>query len=126
MTDNLVTCKRCKQNMIDEQYEEHICTVLPKGDKVIDADYYIITKDSFGRDLIEIKGLDGITYKFPIIPEGEFNKIPYDPTNRELTGKNNNHEVNSSLSMILLTCCQILFLLAGGWCIACVSSTNSI
>ena len=80
--NNLVKCKRCKQTIIDEHFHNHICTVPVKDIKKINAEYFIQTKDSAGRTIIEVKDLDGIIREFTIIPDEkeEFNKIPYQPT----------------------------------------------
>lgn len=83
---NLVKCNRCKKVTIDEDYNRHLCTVNPKGEKTINADYILVTENIDGKT-IEVKGLDGIIYKIRQIPEDkEHTKIPYQP----IVNMNNN------------------------------------
>ncbi len=90
--NNLVKCKRCKQVMIDEQFQNHVCTVELKDLKKINADYFFLTKDPIGRTVIEIKDLEGIIREFTVIPDDKnFNKIPYHPPNLNTESFNGKH-----------------------------------
>ena len=95
---NLVKCDRCKKVTIDEDYNHHLCTVNPKGEKIINADYILVI-ENIDCKTIEVKGLDGIIYKIRQIPEDkEHTKIPYVPsldTNKMSNTFDSTHKIKS-------------------------------
>ena len=62
--NNAFRCKRCRRTLIEEEFESHICTPTLTGVKEIEFDYYYFTKDKVRREMIMIKGMDGILYGF--------------------------------------------------------------
>jgi hypothetical protein len=75
MTD-FIRCKRCNKNLIDEEFDSHLCSSITSGYKDIDIDYYIITKEpKMNRETILAKGLDGIMYILTIIPKKLSDKL---------------------------------------------------
>jgi hypothetical protein len=57
-------CKRCRQTFIEEEFERHTCTPTLTSVKKIEFDYYYFTKDKMSREMIMVKGMDGILYGF--------------------------------------------------------------
>ena len=90
--NNLVQCIRCKQSLIREEYEDHICTSIKfKGVRDIEVIQWWETKGDHGERVAFGLGADGYNYR---IIEAEEGFIELDTNNRQLTGKNNNHEAN--------------------------------
>lgn len=75
MTD-FIRCKRCNKNLIDEEFDSHLCSPITSDYRDIDIDYYIITKEpKINRETILAKGLDGIMYILTIIPKKLSDKL---------------------------------------------------
>ena len=76
MTD-LVSCTRCKKTMIDEEYDDHECSMkLHSLVKLKFLSYDIIQQKS--KNLITIFDDNGVCYQFQEIPEDkEHTKIPF-------------------------------------------------
>lgn len=76
--NNIFKCKRCHATFIGQEFDGHLCTPVLKEMKLMEFDYYRITKDEMNREVIMIKSMDGILYSFVKREEKETDKIPYD------------------------------------------------
>lgn len=102
LVDENVKCSRCSKVFINEEYDDHFCHPQTKVCKIIKFSSYNITKDEQGNEIVDIWTLDGTNYLFQEIPEDkEHTKIPFEPSNRDLTGEKNNHRPNTSLEQYL-------------------------
>ncbi len=82
--------------MIVEEYQNHLCEPIMKDCKIIKFTSYYTAKTPDGRTIIDITALDGDSYMFEHVPEDkEHTMIPFDPSNRDLTGEKNNRRPNS-------------------------------
>lgn len=67
--------------MIDEEYQNHLCSPIMKECKIIKFTSYFITKNDEGKTLLDITTLNGDNFIFEEVPENkEYTKIPYQPT----------------------------------------------
>ena len=67
--NDFIKCPRCKNTLINEEFEGHICNPLLQGFKEIPISYIVETKDASGSQTYLAKGLDGILYKLVKIPK---------------------------------------------------------
>src|SRR3989344_1545455 len=59
-----MNCKRCKKHFIDEEFDNHLCTPIPKKIQEIGIDYIFKGNSDQNGDTIHIaKGLNGILYR---------------------------------------------------------------
>lgn len=91
MSSNLIQCVRCKQSLIREEWDDHVCSRYFKGIRNIEVLQWWETKDEHGERVAFGLGSDGYTYKMTEAKEGF---IELDPTNRDLTRRNTNREDN--------------------------------
>ena len=92
--NNLIQCLRCKQNLIREEWDEHVCSRQFKGIRNIEVLQWWETKSERGERVAFGLGVDGYTYKLSEIKEGF---IELDTINRDLTGEKNNRRLNRTL-----------------------------
>ncbi|MHB8546894.1 MAG: hypothetical protein ACYDAJ_09030 [Nitrosotalea sp.] len=83
--NNLVQCIRCKQNLIREEYEDHICSSGKfKGVRNIEVIQWHEVKNECGERIAFGLGSDGYNYEMREVKEGF---IELDHTNRNFTDK---------------------------------------
>jgi hypothetical protein len=70
MMSNLIQCLRCKQNLIREEWDQHVCNRHFKGIKNIEVLQWWETKNENGERVAFGLGSDGYTYKLNEIKEG--------------------------------------------------------
>lgn len=57
-------CERCKKSFIDEEFDQHLCTPIPKKIQELGIDYIFEGNINENGDQVYIaKGLNGIMYK---------------------------------------------------------------
>jgi hypothetical protein len=62
--DEFVRCLRCKKVVIAVEYDGHHCSPRITDSKHLEFDYYAISKDALGREMILIKAMDGTLFSF--------------------------------------------------------------
>ncbi|MGI0102756.1 MAG: hypothetical protein ACREA7_09215 [Nitrosotalea sp.] len=92
--NNLIRCLKCKKTLIKEELEGHTCERHFKGVRNIEVLDWWETKGDDGERVAFGLGSDGYTYRL-IEPKEGFVEIDF--TNRQLTGRKNNHEVNRTM-----------------------------
>ena len=96
---NLIQCLRCKQTLIREEYDDHVCASGKfKGVRDIEVLQWWETKNEHDERVAFGLGSDGYNYRLTEVKEGF---IELDTTNRELTGRNTNREDNSTCFAML-------------------------
>jgi hypothetical protein len=80
---NAFRCKRCRQTFIEEEFEKHTYTPTLTGVKNTEFDYYYFTKDQMSREMIMIKGMDGILYGFVKREKKPSDKVPLFPSSND-------------------------------------------
>ena len=76
---DLVQCTRCRNTMMNEEYDVHRCSPQIKHLKSLKFTSYSISEKN-GKKTINIRGFDGTHYQFLEIPEDkEHTKVPYFP-----------------------------------------------
>ena len=77
MVNDIFRCNKCNKVFISEEYEEHICTSIPKlsESKKIEMDYFITSKDENDRDVLLVKDINGVFYRFI---DSKKQRIPYE------------------------------------------------
>lgn len=98
--NNLIQCIRCKQSLIREEWDNHVCSRRFKGVRNIEVLQWWETKGDQGERVAFGIGSDGYTYKMTEAKEGF---IELDTSNRGLTGEKNNHRPNTSYFWVLST-----------------------
>ena len=91
--NNIIKCQRCKKTLLGEEYDNHLCSPLANGSKIIDIDYYLIHEDELGDIYIITKTMDGLLLTlrksmtttenqqyFSPTENQQRNKTPDDPT----------------------------------------------
>ena len=92
--NNLVYCSRCRNNMINEEYLDHLCEPRINEFKKVKFTSYCIVKNSQGKTLVDITSLDGVSYLFEEVPENKkMTKIPYQP----IVNTNNNSQEDNRI-----------------------------
>lgn len=92
---NLIQCLRCKQSIIKEEWDNHVCSRHFKGVKNIEVLQWWETTNEKGERMAFGIGSDGYTYTMTELKEGF---IEIDLSNRDLTGEKNYRRPNSSLT----------------------------
>ncbi len=86
--NNIIICERCKKTLVAEEYDNHLCSPLANGSKIIEIDYYIIHSDELGDIYIITKTMDGLllTLKKSAVSSTE-NKHSFSPTDFQQRNK---------------------------------------
>lgn len=89
--------------MIEEEYDDHLCRPRIRSYKVMKFTEFYTMKGEDGKTILNIVTLDGDDIMLEEFPEDkERTKIPFEPSNRGLTGEKNNHRPNSILTQTLV------------------------
>jgi hypothetical protein len=76
----LVQCTRCRNVMIDEEYDGHLCEPKRRNFKVIKFTNFHVLEGNDGRKILDINALNGDNYIFEEVPENkDYTKMPYQP-----------------------------------------------
>jgi hypothetical protein len=60
--DEFIKCLRCQKVVIAGEYDSHVCSPKTLKYKIVEMDYFVISKDTLGRDNILVKTMDGTLY----------------------------------------------------------------
>ena len=85
--NNIVTCERCRKTLVAEEYENHLCSPLANGSKIIEIDYYIIHSDELGDVYIITKTMDGLLLTLKKSASPTENKHYFSPTESQQRNK---------------------------------------
>jgi hypothetical protein len=112
---NLVQCRRCKQDLIREEFENHVCNRHFKGVKNIEVLQWWETINENGERVAFGMGSDGYTYKLTEVKEGF---VEFDPQTPKLntekkfdetpTGEQNLMETSVNLSRFVIIKLSVL------------------
>lgn len=94
--NDLVKCARCKNTLIAESFDGHICTPRFRGTKTVIIDFFNIGKTSDGKTLILAKGMDGIMYSL-IVNDQPSIPIPFNPSDESLQRKKSDEDLTEPL-----------------------------
>jgi hypothetical protein len=94
---NLFRCVTCGKTITSEESDRHSCQAPIIRYKTIEASSYFTVKNEDDEECIVIDAFNGIGYTF-VIKEPDLIPLPdnQESTNRQLTGRNTNHEDNST------------------------------
>jgi hypothetical protein len=63
---DICRCSRCGKILINEEFEGHNCSPRAIASKSILLDYYTVSKDQQGREVIIAKDMNGIIYTLTV------------------------------------------------------------